>query len=1045
MKYYFAKFELDTDRQELRNGNQVVPIAPKAFSVLAYLVAQNERMVSKSELMETFWSRHASEAALQKSISLVRKALADDDPSAPIITTVHGRGFRFSRSLDAGPMPTPQPNAKGQNSLQEQRQVAVLCVQMSYAQGQITDRSDVTVFLNTAREIVAADQGKLLHMMVDRFTATFGLDPEYEDSVRRAAQCAWRLRQADKINALRTNGLCMTLSIDAGAVTLVDDAQGLEWQAPSGIELEAVALAETTPRDAVLITQAALDQLRNEAEVTPLDVGFELTDLISGVTGIPARPSKRPTGFVARDAELAFLNSCLAQARSGAFQAVTLSGPAGIGKSRLTEEFLNGLPSSEARICKIHCVPRLQNAALAPIRQMCTALLQGMPDVLTEDPVDAAIAELLTNENAAPNSILDSLSDRKRNARSLALIQGILRQASEQTSLTVVFEDIHWLDATSRGTLAALLRKASMPNVFMLLTTRPTDNPALAESILHLPPLGSKDSLRLIRAMPLHAHLNETDAATLAARAEGNPFFLEELVLAVESGADPRLDLPNTVHAVIEVRIGTLTTASRNLLYVMAIIGDSPPLDLITHLTRRDTHGVEDDLLRLTQQGFLLEDNAGFSFRHMLLNDTAYAMVEKSDRKRLHAEIAQYLEASHDATRDETLAWHHQEAGHSDVAVSYWTKASYAAMHRSARPEAILFAQSGLALMNAGAPAQAEAELSLRLALATALMAARGYGAKEVGVQLDKALALSATAGAFKSKIRVVLGLWVHTWVAGKLTTSLEHATTLLGMAAQAKDPSLHLQAHAGAGEVLTHLGRFDEAMDHLVTGLAGAEQANTKSVAVQNAAVTCSAYAAWVSGMQGQVPEMKVFSDTSLSLSRSRKNPFAEAIHFALCSEAYMFVGDVQKTAELANQAVKISRENGFPFWLGTGLVMQGWSLGMTSDFDRALGKIDEGIAVFERTGAGVQFTNWYGLKAETHFRAGQIQAGLDAGHRAMGFAERTQDIWFTPRVHAVLAGLYGCMQNDKMALTHANQAKRLQVLNRLGLAFISVTPPMG
>ncbi len=145
------------------------------------------------------------------------------------------------------------------------------------------------------------------------------------------------------------------------------------------------------------------------------------------------------------------------------------------------------------------------------------------------------------------------------------------------------------------------------------------------------------------------------------------------------------------------------------------------------------------------------------------------------------------------------------------------------------------------------------------------------------------------------------------------------------------------------------------------------------------------------------------------------------------------MFVGDVEACFDLAQSATELSREHGFPFWLGTGLVMQGWALGCRGESDLALARLNEGITVFEQTGAGIQLPNWYGLKAETLLRAGQFEQALEAGNFALSCAKDTGDAWFTPRIHAVMGHVKralsdgGGAQNHDQALNEMRQAEGL------------------
>lgn len=102
MIYRFETFELDTKRFELREDRVPVPIEPQVFALLALLVSNSDRMVSKEELIEKIWNgRVISEAALSSRIKSARQALGDDGKSQRLIRTVHGRGFRFVGELVA--------------------------------------------------------------------------------------------------------------------------------------------------------------------------------------------------------------------------------------------------------------------------------------------------------------------------------------------------------------------------------------------------------------------------------------------------------------------------------------------------------------------------------------------------------------------------------------------------------------------------------------------------------------------------------------------------------------------------------------------------------------------------------------------------------------------------------------------------------------------------------------------------------------------------------------------------------------------------------
>ncbi len=1040
MIYQFAGFELDTDTGELRRAGQSISIAPKAFSVLTYLVKNHDRMVSKSELLDAFWSAKVSEAALQTTISLVRKALQAGPDQAPIIKTLHGKGFRLVSAVTIVADPTPMPPTTALRHVQERRLVSVLYAQISAESDRLApvERSRLKAeFIQVARQQIEADKGQLIRMMMDGFTVSFGLTPHFEDGARRAAYCAWQL--AEQVRSVGRTGVSVSFGIETG--TVLNDGADSGWTAPDEIEHRASRLARDAAPGTIHINETTKLQLGEEARCVPIGQGYRLTAPPEQRSGIPARPHIRPTRFVGRKAEHAFLTAAWDGAQSGSGKAVTLSGPAGIGKTRLVSEFLAAAHLGPERKTVVQCLPRLQDSAMAPIRRMCRRLFDALPDSLLEDRLDRALLGWFLDRPKRPDPILESVSDQMRRVQSRALVLRLLDEICTATPLILVFEDTHWMDRESRAYLDELARNADSMALLLLITTRSGATSASDSALLLLSPLGRDESLALLREMPEAADLGTEEAVTLVDRAGGNPFFLEELALALRSENEVRTNLPETVQSVMEVRIADLEVRARTLLYAISVAGPAARLGHVADLLGLSEAEIGSDLAHLVELGFLVAEADCYGFRHALLHDTAYAMIAPDDRKSLHKHVAHLLESmpENEPVRPETLAWHLQQADETEQALVQWTRASQAAMYRSDRQDAISFARNGLSLLAPDFPDAAEHELRLQLSLGTALMAVEGYGSARVGTALDRARVLGDGRASFKNQTRIRAGLWVHTWVAGKLAESIDHAETLLRMARQAEDPALLLQAHAGLGAVLVHAGNLTAAQDHLKAGLFHATPDIVSSITVQNSAVTCAAYASWVAGLRGNTEEMHGFCEHASDLGKAVSNPFARAISLSLCSAARMFVGDVEGCQTLASKAATLSREHHFPFWLGTGLILSGWALGQRGQFDRAFDEIDEGLAVFRATGARVQLANWYGLKADTCLSADQPELGLRMVDQALDYATSTGDIWFVPRIRAVAAALHRRLGNAKEARLHASQCERLVQVNSLGPAFVT------
>jgi DNA-binding winged helix-turn-helix (wHTH) protein len=959
MIYRSQTFELDTERRELRQHGRPLAMPPKVFAVLVHLVQHNDRMVSKIELMDKFWPSNASEAALQTTISQLRKALGDTRQAQSVLRTHHGHGLRFVAPLTVVEDETEQP-VKGDGAatvepLRERRLAAVLYLRLcETGAGSVPAdlRQDLRKEAHTAvQAIVESHDGQLLHLVIDGLSTVFGLAQSYEDSARRAVHCAAELAEAPVAGLLKTIGLTPAFSVDIGYLDMPGGTEHAHWAPPTSTERVATELALRAAPGDILLSDATLHHLGDEVETETVAGGHRLLAISHQRTGIPARERTRKSAFVGRSAELAFLSVGLDLLRDGNGQAVVLLGPPGIGKTRLVSEFLAGLDENAFRSLVVNCLPRLANTPMAPVREMCLSLFADPLSELTLDATETALLHELLEDAAPPNPSLAALSDHQRKEHRHALVDRLLQAASRDRPLVVVLEDVHWIDTSSRDLLDALAERIDQRRLMLVMTTRPTEQPLHSEALLQLSPLGRKDCVELLRSIPEFSEFDDSHVETLIQRAAGNPFFLEELALAAQSGADPTRELPGTVNAVISARIGGLGDRLRALLYVFAVVGPRAPVDLAIHLLGQPSDTLAADCRGLIRMGFLREDAGGFSFRHMLINDAAYAMLSLEDRKRLHLETALYLDArkDQDRVRPEVLAWHFQEAGETAKAISLWSTACRFALRRSAHQEAVAFARSGIALIGSDMKAAQSKELQLQLSLALGLTALRGFAAEEVGSTYLRARTLAKETGSAKARFQVSVGLWVHTWVLGQLSQSMGHAEDLLQAARTSNKPILKAQAHAAAGEVLVHQGDLAAGLGHLKTGLGFIESAPPDSIPAQNAVVACAAYASWATSLLGASDAALEFVTRSEEICQIFDNPFAEAIHCALCAGTNMFLGEAKACLGLAERAVEISREQDFPFWLGTGLVERGWALGR-------LGELASGVRIDRRRHQGVR-----------------------------------------------------------------------------------------
>ncbi len=1033
-------------------------------------------MVPKDELLEAFWPPCISEGVLQSTIRQIRRAVGDDGREQRLIRTYHGQGFRFVAPVrDAAPTPEATSSARdmaardmaapdmdgqgiaGQGratpdmavpgmaeaaapapassappelpaaGFEERRVATVLACRLRQLATEPVEEAEAGddprgAFLDTAIGLVEGHGGLVLHAMPDGFTALFGAARGLEKGTRHALDCAAALAGCPEAARLRRAGLGLGFGVECGRFPILADRPEASFRGlPHHVVQAALTQADAAPcGEAVLSSRAASHLGGALRRQVGADGRLDLAALAQSRDG-PAAPPVTVgfARFLGRRAEMVFLRDCLARAGRGRGEAVVLSGEAGIGKSRLLAEFLRLAEREGRRGLILRCDPRTANTPLGVMGAFChemlPALAEGPSASWPEDPVDRALWQDILDPGAPQPALLSGLSPHMRRQRSFGLLRALAGRFAGQGGAILAFEDMHWMDASSREALAHLSRSLDGVPVLLIATTRPAPDPGegLMASALWLHPLERRDSLDLVQSKLGPERLSPRDAAALVDRAAGNPFFLEEMSLAVAAGSEAPDCLPDTVQEVIATRVDSLSPPARALLLATSVVGPQAAAEVMAQTVDWQAPAFDAALSELLTAGVLVEEAAQgrrrLHFRHVLLQEAAYAMLAPADRIALHRRIAQIIAVADGLAQPERLAWHHQAAGDHVAAIAQWTLAARAAQQRSASHEAIAFARNGLRLLKPGAAGgQAiRQELELQLTLAPALAAARGYGSEEVGAAYRRARDLTRSASSPRSEFRMLVGLWNYNWVRGDLALARANAEDLLELAGRAADPTLLLRAHACMGEILFHHGEFDAAAENLGAACTlFADRAEVRA-ATRVPAVAAHCYAAWTASFQGRSAAALGFCSRAGMIAEELVQPFSMSLYLALKAELLLFEGDAPGCLAAAREACTICAREGFPFWHGTALVNLGWAEAQSGDPARGLASLRAGIAMFEATGARVQLANWYGLLAEVLQGAGQFSAARVAADTAGDWAGRTGDVFFLPRIERTRAAL--------------------------------------
>lgn len=312
-----------------------------------------------------------------------------------------------------------------------------------------------------------------------------------------------------------------------------------------------------------------------------------------------------------------------------------------------------------------------------------------------------------------------------------ALLVRLLIRETERAPLQLVLEDCHWLDSASWA--LARLAAELVPALLIVVVTRPLADPlprdyapiASAPTTTRLPlgPLTPEEAVALVRRRLGVAEVPGAMADLLAAKAQGNPFFIEELAYAlrdagkvvvrdgrceVAAGEDLRaLPFPDTVQGVVTSRIDRLAPPEQLTLKVASVIGRT-----FSKAVLRDVSPIEDDkphldrhLDVLTAQSLTMLDapdpDPAYSFRHVITQEVSYQMMPPAQRKRLHQVVAEWYEREHRQDLSPyypLLAKHWSNTDCAAKAIDYLEKAGENAMRDCAHEEAVTFFTHALAL-----------------------------------------------------------------------------------------------------------------------------------------------------------------------------------------------------------------------------------------------------------------------------------------------------------------------------------------------------------
>ena len=528
-------------------------------------------------------------------------------------------------------------------------------------------------------EVIERHGGLVEGFIGDAVVGVFGQTELHEDDAMRAVRTAVDLRDAGaalSADLERDQGVSigMKFGVESGQVFVSPGARRSPFAAGDAFNV-AARLESVAPEGEILLGNNIYCMVRGAVAAERLEpmavkgraAKVQAWRLLALEADGLARPALAGSRFVGRARELDELRTVFTRARDEKFcHAVTVVGPAGIGKSRLAHEFVAEL-GDEAMVVVGRCLSYGEDVAYRPLAEIVRQLGDGDPRDVIYDLLegDAAMAELVL-------AAIGLSSGAAQAEETFLAIRRLLERAASERPLVVAVEDLHWAEPTMLDLLEYLVAFSNEQPMLLVCLTRPEllerraawGAPQPNRTPLVLEALSDPDARQLVQSAA-GEELETATASRIVGTAEGNPLFLEQLVAVRPDVNDA---LPSSIQAVLAARIDRLEEGERELLEDASVQGRSFYVGAVEELLPEDQRGsVATDLVALVRKQLVRADRSellgedSFRFAHALIREAAYDGLPKQRRAELHEGLARWLEARTGAP-DEAVGHHLAEA-----------------------------------------------------------------------------------------------------------------------------------------------------------------------------------------------------------------------------------------------------------------------------------------------------------------------------------------------------------------------------------------------
>ncbi len=924
----------------------------------------------------------------------------------------------------------------------------------------------IDAFQAACARITLASDGFVASFQGDGILAYFGYPRAHEDDAERTVRAALEIAAAvARLKTPAPEPLAVRIGIATGVVvvgdvggegrerTVVGDTPNLAARLQALAEPGRVVVAASTRRllgDLFRLRDLGLHKVKGIAE--PI-AAWAVDGVSDSQTRFEAIRATALTDLIGREGELDFLLKRKQLAWKGEGQIVLISGEPGIGKSRLAAALEERIAHEPHTLLRYQCSPHHINSALYPFIVQLERAAGFKADNAPEDRLDKleallAIATPRIQDTAPLFAALLSIpfGDRYpepahtpavQRRRTFAALLDQFERLAGQKPILLLFEDLHWADATSLELLNLAVERVRRLPVLALFTLRPEFEPPWAGlaniGTLTLGRLDRNNVEGIARQVAGGLALPAEVMNQIVVKTDGNPLFVEELTKAVLeteilvkdaqgyrlNGPLPPLAIPATLQDSLMARLDRMAPV-KEISQIGAAIGREFSYSLIRELARSDETALKQALAKLEQAELVFRrgeaPEATYSFKHALVRDAAYESLLKSRRQLLHSQIARTMEQKFPdfvARQPELVAHHFTQAGLFESAIKYWLQAGNLALSRSATT-AVDHLKQGLRLIPNidNSMLRNRWELLLQTSLGNSLRATKGWSSDSVKEAYSRALELCKESGLDEHMFSAVFGLWTWNFVRATLGEANILAQHLLKIAERVDDTVYEALAREALGFTLFARGNCAGAhaeLERCIKLCDDTKVAAYVGLSAQDPRVHVRAYdgmALWFLGYPDRA--LRICTD-ALRYAQASQNPFSEAIARTISLRVHQFRDEPDVVATQANMTIALCEQYEFTHYLAMALILRGWARARQGDFEKGIAEIQEGLKRERATGALLFESYSFGLLADACLRNKRYSQALEFLEQAQSrLDEENSERYYAAEIYRLFGETY-------------------------------------